>query len=75
MVFKVTRPHEAYIHKCRQNMQTHKIKVNLFFHFLKDFIYSFCIYGKYTVAVFRHTRREYQIPLQMVVSHHVVARN
>jgi hypothetical protein len=27
----------------------------------------------YTLAVFRHTRRGCQIPLQMVVSHHVVA--
>jgi hypothetical protein len=38
--------------------------------FLK--IYLFIIY-KYTVAVFRHTRRGHQISLQMVVSHHVVA--
>jgi hypothetical protein len=29
----------------------------------------------YTVAVFRHTRRGHQIPLQMVVRHHVVAGN
>jgi hypothetical protein len=28
---------------------------------------------KYTVAVFRHTRRGHQISLQMVVSHHVIA--
>jgi hypothetical protein len=27
---------------------------------------------EYTVDVYRHTRREHQIPLQMVVSHHVV---
>jgi len=38
--------------------------------FLK--IYLFII-QKYTVAVFRHTRRGHQISLQMVVSHHVVA--
>ena len=31
----------------------------------------FIIICKYTVAVFRHTRRRHQIPLQMVVSHHV----
>jgi hypothetical protein len=31
--------------------------------------------NEYTVAVFRHTRRGHQIPLQMVVSHHVVAEN
>jgi hypothetical protein len=30
---------------------------------------------EYTVAVFRRTRRGHQIPLQMVVSHHVVAGN
>jgi hypothetical protein len=28
---------------------------------------------KYTVAVFKHSRRRSQISLQMVVSHHVVA--
>jgi hypothetical protein len=40
-----------------------------FFHFfLKD---SFII-CKYTVAVFRHSRRGHQISLQMAVSHHVV---
>jgi hypothetical protein len=27
-----------------------------------------------TVAVFRHTKRGHQIPLQIVVSYHVVAR-
>jgi hypothetical protein len=31
------------------------------------------ITSKYTVAVFRHTRRGHAISLQMVVSHHVVA--
>jgi hypothetical protein len=36
------------------------------------FHHLFNVY-EYTVAVFRHTRRGYQIPLQMVVSHHVVA--
>jgi hypothetical protein len=34
----------------------------------------FYIY-EYTVAVFGHTRRGHQFPLQMVVSHHVVAGN
>jgi hypothetical protein len=41
------------------------------FFFFKDL---FIIY-KYTVAVFRHSRRGHQISLQMVVSHHVVAGN
>jgi hypothetical protein len=44
----------------------------LFFFFFKDFIYLFII-CKYTVAVFRHSRRGSQISLWMVVSHHVVA--
>jgi hypothetical protein len=35
-------------------------------------IYLFIIY-KYTVAVFRHTRKGHQISLRMVVSHYVVA--
>jgi hypothetical protein len=39
------------------------------FSFLKDLFIIIC---KYTVAVFRHTRRGHQISLQMVVSHHVV---
>jgi hypothetical protein len=42
-----------------------------YFLFLK--IYLFYLY-EYTVAV-RHIRRGHLIPLQMVVSHHVVARN
>jgi hypothetical protein len=33
----------------------------------------FIIIHKYTVAVFRHTRRGHQISLWIVVSHHVVA--
>jgi hypothetical protein len=36
----------------------------------KDF---FIIIHKYTVAVFRRTRRRCQISLRVVVSHHVVA--
>ena len=31
------------------------------------------IIHKYTVAVFRHSRRGHQILLRMVVSHHVIA--
>jgi hypothetical protein len=38
--------------------------------FFKDL---FIKIDKYTVAVFRHTRRGHQISLQVVVSHHVVA--
>jgi hypothetical protein len=39
--------------------------------FFKDLFYV-C---KCTVAVFRHTRRQHRIPLQMFVSHHVVVWN
>ena len=42
----------------------------LFFFFLKIYLLIIC---KYTVAVFRHSRRGSQISLRMVVSHHVVA--
>jgi hypothetical protein len=44
-------------------------RADSFFFFLK--IYFFIC--KYTVAVFRHSRRGSQILLRMVVSHHVVA--
>jgi hypothetical protein len=47
---------------------------NIKYSFYKKSIYSFYIY-EYTVAAFRHIRRGLQIPLQMVVSHHVVAGN
>jgi hypothetical protein len=39
-----------------------------------DDLFIYFMY-EYTVAVFRHTRRGHRIPLQMVVSHHVVAGN
>jgi hypothetical protein len=51
---------------------------NLFFLRFYLFIYLFIyylLYDEYTVGVFRDTRRRYQIPLQMVVSHHMAARN
>jgi hypothetical protein len=38
------------------------------------YIYIFHVY-EYTVAVFRLTRREHQISLQVVVSHHVGTGN
>jgi hypothetical protein len=38
--------------------------------FLKIYLFIIC---KYTVAVFRHSRRGHQISLWMVLSHHVVA--
>jgi hypothetical protein len=46
---------------------------NIFFFLFFLKIYLFIIICKYTVAVFRHTRRGSQILLRMVVSHHVVA--
>jgi hypothetical protein len=51
------------------NINSFLLKLESFF-FLK--IYLFIIW-KYTVVVFRYTRREHQISLRVVVSHHVVA--
>jgi hypothetical protein len=45
------------------------VKNIIFFSFQDLFI----IIHRYTVAVFRCTRRGHQISLQVVVSHHVVA--
>ena len=42
--------------------------------FFKELFYLFYVY-EYTVAVIKHTRRGHPIPLQMAVSHHVVAGN
>jgi hypothetical protein len=49
------------------------LKIGFSFSFLR-FIYLFYVY-EYAIALFRHTRRGHQIPLQMVVSHHVIAGN
>jgi hypothetical protein len=43
-----------------------------FFFFFKIYLFYLC---EYTIAVFTHTRRGQWIPLQVVVSHHVVAGN
>jgi hypothetical protein len=42
----------------------------ILFYFLKIYLFIIC---KYTVVVFRHSRRRSQISSRMVVSHHVVA--
>jgi hypothetical protein len=56
------------------SMCTFVIDINFYISWISFFlkIYLFYLY-EYTVAVFRHTRRGHPIPLQMVVSHHVVA--
>jgi hypothetical protein len=41
--------------------------------FFKKDIDKYISLYEYIVALFRHTRKGCQIPLQMVVSHHVVA--
>jgi hypothetical protein len=46
-----------------------------FFFNIYLFIIIIIIINKYTVAVFRHTRRGCQVSLRVVVSHHVVAGN
>jgi hypothetical protein len=45
-------------------------RTNFLFFFFKIYLLVIC---KYTVAVFRHSRRGSQISIWMVVSHHVVA--
>jgi hypothetical protein len=45
-------------------------KLGKFSFLLKIYLFIFYVYED-TVAVFRHTRRGHQIPLQMVVSHYV----
>jgi hypothetical protein len=47
---------------------------NFLFVFLVLFKGLFHVY-EYTVAVFRHIRKGHRIPLQIVVSHHVVVGN
>jgi hypothetical protein len=44
---------------------------SLLFCFLKIYLFLY----EHTVAVFRHTRRGHQIPLQMGLNHHVAAGN
>ena len=48
----------------------HSVFLFFFNFFLKIYLVIIC---KYTVAVFRCTRRGHQISLQVVVNHHVVA--
>jgi hypothetical protein len=59
-----------------KNYNTVKNKVS-FALFLGGFLKKISLFYvcEYTVAAFRHTRRGHWIPLRMVVSHHVVARN
>jgi hypothetical protein len=54
---------------CRPKYFPSSLSFFLFFYFF----FILFIICKYTVAVFRHSRRGSQILLQMVVSHHVVA--
>ena len=46
------------------------LAVYVVFFFICLFVYLY----ESTVAVFRHTRRGHRIPLQMVVSYHVVVK-
>jgi len=39
------------------------------------YVYKYTVTYIQTVAIFRHTRRGHQTPLQMVVSHHLFAEN
>jgi hypothetical protein len=57
--------HGTKTYRLAKDPYTQQNKINC----LKD-LFIIC---KYTVAVFRYPRREHQISLWMVVSHHVVA--
>ena len=61
----------VYVNQCVQVNIVPKKQVSDFSFFM---IYLFHLF-EYTVAVFRHSRRGHWIPLQMAVSHHVVAGN
>ena len=54
---------KQFFHVCRI--------LSRFFFLMIDLFYVY----EYTIDLFRHTRRRYQIPFQMFVSHHVVAGN
>jgi hypothetical protein len=45
------------------------------FIYIEIYFYLFIFLCKYTVTVIRHIKRQYGIPLQMVVSHHMIAGN
>jgi hypothetical protein len=51
-------------------MKKSQVIVTIFFFLKKIYLFIIC---KYTVVVFRYTRRGHQISLRVVVSHHVVA--
>jgi len=57
--------------ECFPSMHETLVQFLFCFVFFKD-LFILC---EYTVAVFKHTRSGHQIPLQMVVSHRVVAGN
>jgi hypothetical protein len=44
--------------------------LSFFLKYLFMYLFNIC---EYIVTLFKHTGRGHQIPLQMVVSHHVVA--
>jgi hypothetical protein len=57
-------------HNVQQESMHSQLSISSNIFFLKIYLFIIC---KYTVAVFRHSRRESQISLRMIVSHHVVA--
>jgi hypothetical protein len=59
---------QALVCKVRGDFLSLSLSLSLFLRFI--YLFIIC---KYTVAIFRHTRRGHQITSQMVVSHHVVA--
>jgi hypothetical protein len=52
-----------------KNMIKFESEICFFILFIYYYLYE------YIVVAFKHTGRGHQIPLQMVVSHHVIAEN
>ena len=60
-------------HVAETDLENHSVAkgyLELTLFFFKIYLFIIC---KYTVAVFRHSRRGSHVSLWMVVSHHVVA--
>ena len=76
LIYRVSsRTARATQRNCLMKTKTNKLYIYTM-NLLKNIhkIYLLCR-EEYTVAVFRHTRKGHQIPLQMAVSHHVVSGN
>jgi hypothetical protein len=70
---EVCNPLDLELYVVVSCFQYSKRSENILFFKRKYLFVCLFVICKYTVVVFRHSRRWHQISLQMVVSHHVVA--